>query len=753
MKKIFTLILLLVATVTAMAEDANTFAFWNNDGKVADGATITVNTLTEDAFGGSFISSGLSVANLSNGDAHLCINYEVTSIDNGAFQICFPTNCIQKNETGSWTTEVGNMTAYDLRSLQCEWLPEAYGQCKVTLKIEEYNSFGTKIADGPSVNVIFDYANPNVQTNWWGYFNESDFAASDNTIGTGSSMALMAAIYIPANHEQLGNATVKGVRVYLDGSVVSKLSDMKVWISTTKPSKIGVADYVQDISQSLVADANDFELTTPFEVNNQGFYIGYYVNSSTGYFIRCGGSGHTANSFWLGNPEAGMGWSDIAADYDFGKLAFQILIEGGNFADYSATPGDISYQVAQLGGDATFDVPITNNGKNAISSIDYTITTDGVASAERHADLTTPITFNGQGNATITVSADNVKGTKTKTLTITKVNGIDNEATNKSVDFTLYTVAELVTHRVVVEEFTGTGCGWCPRGLVGMEKLRNTFGDLFVGIGLHQYNSSDAMYINSTNYAKLNFQGAPSCMIDRRYETDPYYGNGDDICNDFLAVQAIPSLVGVEVEGTWNEDQSKVDAKATVQSLVDGANFNIEYVLIGDGITGTAAGFNQSNYYTQYSASQLPEDLAIFGSGGKYGQSTIKGWIFNDVALSSSYVSGTNKAEKLTNLSSEEPAISEYTLSLPTKNVLKNAIDKEQVYVVALIVDNSGIIVNAAKAKVQPYEGTGIGSVAESQSATVDAYFSPDGRQLSAPQRGLNIVRMSDGTVKKVVIK
>lgn len=31
--------------------------------------------------------------------------------------------------------------------------------------------------------------------------------------------------------------------------------------------------------------------------------------------------------------------------------------------------------------------------------------------------------------------------------------------------------------KVVVEELTGTACGWCPRGLVGMKMLRDLYGD------------------------------------------------------------------------------------------------------------------------------------------------------------------------------------------------------------------------------------------------------------------------------------
>ena len=37
--------------------------------------------------------------------------------------------------------------------------------------------------------------------------------------------------------------------------------------------------------------------------------------------------------------------------------------------------------------------------------------------------------------------------------------------------------------------------------------------------------------------------------------------------------------------------------------------------------------------------------------------------------------------------------------------------------------------------------------------ATAKQYYTLDGKQLSAPQKGLNIVKMSDGTATKVVVK
>ena len=49
---------------------------------------------------------------------------------------------------------------------------------------------------------------------------------------------------------------------------------------------------------------------------------------------------------------------------------------------------------------------------------------------------------------------------------------------------------------------------------------------------------------------------------------------------------------------------------------------------------------------------------------------------------------------------------------------------------------------------------TGIKDAAKSSAtATEEARYSTDGTRLASPQKGINIIRMSDGTVKKVLVK
>ena len=61
-------------------------------------------------------------------------------------------------------------------------------------------------------------------------------------------------------------------------------------------------------------------------------------------------------------------------------------------------------------------------------------------------------------------------------------------------------------------------------------------------------------------------------------------------------------------------------------------------------------------------------------------------------------------------------------------------------------------VANVAKVKVADYDPTAISGI-HTATATEAARYTLDGRQVSAPQRGLNIIRLSDGTVRKVIVK
>ena len=143
-----------------------------------------------------------------------------------------------------------------------------------------------------------------------------------------------------------------------------------------------------------------------------------------------------------------------------------------------------------------------------------------------------------------------------------------------------------------------------------------------------------------------NLFGAPMCMLNRKVQMDPRYGSNGDIREDFLYEQKTPALVGLNVTAQWNEKLDGIIVTSIARSYLGNPTLSVEYVLIGDSLTGKGAGWGQKNTYaTQtYDANSDPM-LKDYYKGGKYGQSVINDYYFNDVALSSSYSGGINKAQ------------------------------------------------------------------------------------------------------------
>ena len=584
---------------------------------------------------------------------------------------------------------------------------------------------------------------------WWGYVDNSGELSG---LGVQSADTYHCAIFIPGDHPIAAGKRISAVRFALGAP---HAADARIWAAATLPATISKATTLAltDVSDAELGSQNiEVAFDTPVDVPAEGIYVGYSftITAASGnddkFPVMLTGNAQP-NALLLRTETAVKSWGDLYS-YGYGSLFLQVLLEG-EFQNDIAAPSDIADVYTLVGGQAKGTFTVTNLGLTPVTSIDYTVG-DGT---EQHADLSKAIAFGEKTTAGFAVEAEGQQGLSKKTLTITKVNGVENSTAAKSATFSLYTLNELIGRNVVVEEFTGTGCGWCPRGIAGMEKINKTFGDRVVAIGIHQYNSSDAMYIATNAYARLSFSGAPSCQVNRTGEVDPYYGSDGDICDDIRPQLEVPATVKVEVSGTWNADQSAVDAKATVTSLIEGDDYTLEFVLIGDGLKGTGSAWTQQNYYTQYATSQLPKDLAQFGNGGKYGTASISGWTFNDVALKSSYVSGKNQVAALTGMTPDTPKEVSYTLALPTKATLLEAIQKDKVYVAALLVGADGTVVNAAKAAVKAPAPTGISTTAATSATATAARYGADGRLLSAPQKGLNIVRLADGTVRKVMVK
>lgn len=487
---------------------------------------------------------------------------------------------------------------------------------------------------------------------------------------------------------------------------------------------------------------NKVEINSSFEA----LLVGYnYKQKSNNYPI--GVSSKVEGPFYVfANIPASKGgngenWYQINSGYG---LSIQLIVEG-DFAPNAVKPLDFGKFMVVKGKTKNVAVSLFNLGSK-LSSIDYTIALDGKAGAEQHLDFGKDYGVGGTHTVEIPFAADSKIGTSTVTLTITKVNGVENANATKTATGTLYTVEREFVKRSVVEEGTGTDCGYCPRGHVVMHNMHNLYGDQFIGIALHQRSSTDPMYNVSYDLGFTNF---PQCMVNRSNDFwDPY----EQMPAVLKASLNEIALAEVTVAGTFADEDTKVNATASVESLVAG-DYDIAFMLTADGLTGKTTSWKQQNYFCKghsgnpyRSKSSMPEDIQfLWDKGSSYYET------YNDVLISSSYVSYKNKAT-LPTLVANGTVSSEYTLKMPTKTTLKKALKLDQIYVVALLLDKkTGAIVNAGRARVTG--STGIEDVTTGTEATVVARYTVNGVQVSAPVKGVNILKMSDGTTRKVLVK
>ena len=303
-------------------------------------------------------------------------------------------------------------------------------------------------------------------------------------------------------------------------------------------------------------------------------------------------------------------------------------------------------------------------------------------------------------------------------------------------------------HRPLIEEYTGTWCGWCIRGLVGMELMRETFGDDFIGVAYH---NGDAMQI-TTSYPN-NVTGFPSAFLERNYSIDPLFGFGNvsgGIINDMRQMAAIEAIAGIDVTAKWTSaDKTAIDVNVTsyFTSDYDNANFAIEVMLIADDLYGTGSSWNQSNYYSGYTEYAKDDYLGPWTRK----PSTVTGIHFNDVLVG---FSGAIANSLPTSIVAYDDYSTSYTFQLnrlPKPALIQN---KDNLHIIAVVVyKNNRKAINANRCyisdfvEVTPGDVNNDGKISiDDVTALIDMLLSNSGTNDNADVNGDGKVSIDDVT-------
>lgn len=567
---------------------------------------------------------------------------------------------------------------------------------------------------------------------WYGGDTEPEFYG----LGSGTSGIAAVAIRLPYM-EGLQGAKLSAVNIPV---CEADMTDVEIWVRRSLNDEAYL--YKQAVEATFVADKyTKVELTTPLTIDGE-MYVGYTCKTSHGNAIGVA-DGEAEGSLYY--SEDNEYFFDFA-DKGYGVSALQLFIS--DLKDYNVQFDAIPSQGTFCNQTVKIPVTVISNSNNPVSQIEYTAIVDGKPFTST-ANVNIAAGIDKRGRAEIEITAIDRVAPYEVSVSITKCNGQLNQNTGSPAIINCENLLRKANRRVVMEEFTGTMCGWCTRGIVGMERLASDYADNFIGIAIHQFQSTDPMYL--TSYAPLGFTDAPKCMLNRQEMMDPYYGKTDFTCyaiKDEVEKQMQQAAkVEVKVKGTWtSESRSQVKAEADVEFLGSTGNYTIAYVLLGNDIGSTSSSWQQQNFHYEFFVDELgiPADdpLAAFCKGGENGKKYVT-MRYNDVAIGSSYAGTENKATALPEIFTAGDKISnDYTLSLPAKTLLKNALNKDEIYVVALVIDENGFIVNADRAKVIA-EGDVDGISVIERDSDFDnqhaAIYNLNGQRLANPLKGIVI--------------
>lgn len=621
--------------------------------------------------------------------------------------------------------------------------------------------------------------------------------ANQKSVGVDGSGTMVTSVGIPAIVAQGG--TVKGAYNLMDASLLARFaggkiigmryligaelgSSAKVQLYNCdkegKPELFAEKEAAQKVStydsktKKYKEEWNEVYFDKALNVSDvvTGLFVGYTYKQKT----TQSGDQYTEACFPLA---AGQGSGTVAVYGDLGKgtafyslntgglvLCIQLIVEKeGGFADDLGMVGVATIPMSRPTDKLPFQFYVKNYGSSECKAASFDITIDKQVVA--NVAIPEGATIGGETtgfNASLNLSEYDIEnGTHLLGVQVKTVNG---EAASGYTDddvaatqFRTYTETASRQYNLL-EHFTSSTCTYCPKGYDMLRALQKQRDDVaWVAIhGTMDENKPDPYEIADATNTILAYSigGFPQANLNRypvtndgnlavTIATDDPEGMATSIGNVFDQIdEIVPSQVRLDIETNFNRLNAISDGtlKITIKGTgVKGAGKILEDAVLGLYITenGLKSGqLNQGKWITKYNHENV---LRVIGTENPWGDAiTWDGDNFEktyEVSISADFFEDSNNTFNAVAF-----------VSLP----FMFEIDGKR-YVNG---DKNNVWVNQCQfLQIPEGTGTAIKGVETSENATVVARYAADGSQISAPVKGINILKLSDGTTRKVIVK
>lgn len=649
---------------------------------------------------------------------------------------------------------------------------------------------------------------------WFSYITSNDVAAIGfDALASGLGVDFLAgqnkyniAFMAPSNYAK---AKIDSVQFFvLSGCQYDNLT---VWVSSVKYETVEGKNYLSFPESADKAEAKvvvpaadvkavldklpanyvgpiSVKLPTPFTIPADGAFVGYSFDgkSSDAPVVLAGTSTAAEGLFFQYDYEGERTFESLGSVIGM-SLAMQVGMDVSDCEANDATVNANPELTTLVNTKQQYPFYITNNSAKPITQITYSISVDDGKGAEKSLDLSSPIESMETASLPFTTAFED-EGVHSIELKVSKVNGNNNINKQSSASYSIIALEKSADRVSVVEEQTGTWCGWCPRGHVALDLLNKQLGDKVVTLAGHftmGASSVDPMNIyqldeNSTqaealaDYGFVAMQlssmlgggGFPGAMFDRMVAADPYVGanttkgkNGTyeygatDLVN--LLKEGNPSEADFSMTASWADDKNtdiKVDLTTTFNYDRFGSfPYGVAFVLSENGMTGKGATWKQLNSYSKHAGVNGASD---------FNNPDMAAWFKADSLATTTYDNVVVQAwNPLGNAAIVDKSVTDIVKgeAIPFSTTLKVNSDLIQNYnnltLSALLVNlNSLAVVNAAKV-VLGNCAAGIEDVNSEVNNNVVSRYNVNGMRINGSQKGLNIVKLANGKVVKMAVK
>ncbi len=426
------------------------------------------------------------------------------------------------------------------------------------------------------------------------------------------------------------------------------------------------------------------------------------------------------------------GWNEFGMGG--ANMSIQVLVEG-DFAEYAVLPEDFGTLKGAKNKDLAVAVKFMNNSKEAVSSLGYVVSVDGVAGSEQSVDVSPTVGVGAYGTFKANVPCGNTEGLKEVKVEVTKVNGHKNGASSTVANGKISIADKMYERNVCIEEFTTEKCGNCPRVAGFLHTYLEEADPTRVFAVCHHAGyytdwltkacDNKLLYLFNDNGGSF----APAMMFNREPAFDSQYAAGQ---KDNVTIPR--SAAEIKTITNYYLDETMADAKLDMTLTYDEGESKVIIVVTGE----SNKGYDTENaLLTVYLTEDNVKAKNQSGASKFYHQHVIRDYnsnwgdalTWNDNKFSATYEFDVDEAWKKDDLK-----VVAFLNKHNTKNRLDNRIEN---------VTGKDLI----------EKPTAIESVGSADNAVEVARYNAAGQRINGKQKGLNIVKLSNGTTLKVVVK